>query len=124
MGPKQVRAPYSSVGDDDRQAFKKFWPSLTDLQTTASLPCGIVIGMKVFDPRLKFSPNNAKPRTDGQHPAKPVMVFPAAILAQSEIWDEEKHSVLQKPTYKKKDLDARRSKNLCSRRASYTHSPG
>ncbi|KAG2108779.1 hypothetical protein BD769DRAFT_1498920 [Suillus cothurnatus] len=35
---------------------------------------------------------------------------PAAILAQSEIWDEEKHSVLQKPTYKKKDLDAHHSK--------------
>jgi len=38
------------------------------------------------------------------------MAFPAAILAQSEIWDEEKRSVLQKPTYKKKDLDVRRSK--------------
>jgi ribonuclease P/MRP protein subunit POP1 len=38
------------------------------------------------------------------------MTFPAAILAQSEIWDEEKRSALKKPTYKKKDLDMRRSK--------------
>jgi len=38
------------------------------------------------------------------------MAFLAAILAQSEIWDEEKHSVLQKPTYMKKDFDTRRSK--------------
>ncbi|KAG2135049.1 ribonucleases P/MRP protein subunit POP1-domain-containing protein [Suillus cothurnatus] len=115
MGPKAsqvIKGALSSVGDDDRQEFKKFWPSLTDLQTTASLPRGIVIGMKVLDPRLKFPPKNAKPKTDGQHPAKQVMTFPAAILAQSEIWDEEKRSVLQKPTYKKKDLDARRSKNL------------
>ena len=38
------------------------------------------------------------------------MTFPAAILAQSEIWDNEKRSGLQKPKFKKKDLDARRSK--------------
>lgn len=113
MGPKAsqvIKGALSSVVDDDRQEFKKFWPSLTDLQTTASLPRGIVIGMKVLDPRLKFPPKNAKLRTDGQRPA--VMTFPAAILAQSEIWDEEKRSGLKKPTYKKKDLDARRSKNL------------
>lgn len=113
MGPKSsqvIKGALSSVVDDDRQEFKKFWPSLTDLQTTASLPRGIVIGMKVLDPRLKFPPKNAKVKTDVQRPA--VMTFPAAILAQSEIWDEEKRSVLKKPTYKKKDLDARRSKNL------------
>ncbi|KAG2357597.1 POP1-domain-containing protein [Suillus spraguei] len=113
MGPKAsqvIKGALSSVVDDDRQEFKKFWPSLTDLQTTASLPRGIVIGMKVLDPRLKFPPKNAKLRTDSQRPA--VMTFPAAILAQSEIWDEEKRSGLKNPTYKKKDLDARRSKNL------------
>jgi ribonuclease P/MRP protein subunit POP1 len=38
------------------------------------------------------------------------MTFPAAILAQSEIWDEEKRSALKKPKFKKKDLDERRSK--------------
>ncbi|KAG2087135.1 ribonucleases P/MRP protein subunit POP1-domain-containing protein [Suillus discolor] len=115
MGPKAsqvIKGALSVVADDDRQEFKKFWPSLTDLQTTASLPRGIVIGMKVLDPRLKFPPKNAKLRMDGQHPATPAMTFPAAILAQSEIWDEEKRSALKKPTYKKKDLDARRSKNL------------
>ncbi|KAG1861722.1 ribonucleases P/MRP protein subunit POP1-domain-containing protein [Suillus subalutaceus] len=115
MGPKSsqvIKGALSSVLDDDRREFKKFWPSLTDLQITASLPRGIVIGMKVVDPRLKFPPKNAKVRTDGQHLAAPVMTFPAAILAQSEIWDEENRSVLKKPTYKKKDLDARRSKNL------------
>ncbi|KAG2343311.1 POP1-domain-containing protein [Suillus weaverae] len=114
MGPKAsqvIKGALSSVVDDNRQEFKKFWPSLTDLPTTASLPRGIVIGMKVLDPRLKFPPKNAKLRTDGQ-PVTSEMTFPAAILAQSEIWDEEKRSVLKKPTYKKKDLDARRSKNL------------
>ncbi|KAG2145816.1 ribonucleases P/MRP protein subunit POP1-domain-containing protein [Suillus clintonianus] len=115
MGPKAsqvIKGALSPVGDDDRQEFKKFWSSLTDLQTTASLPRGIIIGMKVLDPRLKFPPKNAKPRTNDQHVVTPAMTFPAAILAQSEIWDEEKRSALKKPTYKKKDLDTRRSKNL------------
>lgn len=58
----------------------------------------------------RFPPKNAKLRTDSQLPATPAMTFPAAILAQSEIWDEEKRSALKKPTYKKKDLDMRRSK--------------
>ncbi|KAG0698380.1 ribonucleases P/MRP protein subunit POP1-domain-containing protein [Suillus ampliporus] len=115
MGPKAsqvIKGALSPVGDDDRQEFKKFWSSLNDLQTTASLPRGIVIGMKVLDPRLKFPPKNAKPRTNDQHAVTPAMTFPAAILAQSEIWDEEKRSALKKPTYKKKDLDTRRSNNL------------
>ncbi|KAG2084953.1 hypothetical protein BD769DRAFT_1536770, partial [Suillus cothurnatus] len=39
-----------------------------------------------------------------------ILTFPATILAQSEIWDEEKRSVLHKPMYKKKDFDTRHSK--------------
>ncbi|KAG1733032.1 ribonucleases P/MRP protein subunit POP1-domain-containing protein [Suillus paluster] len=115
MGPKAsqvIKGALSPVGDDDRHAFKKFWSSLNDLQTTASLPRGIVIGMKVLDPRLKFPPKNAKPSTNDVQAAAPAMTFPATILAQSEIWEEEKRSALKKPTYKKKDLDTRRSNNL------------
>ncbi|OJA10580.1 hypothetical protein AZE42_04637 [Rhizopogon vesiculosus] len=115
MGPKAsqvIKGALSPVADEDRQEFKTFWSSLANLQTTASLPRGMVIGMKVLDPRLKFPPKNAKLRTNNQHAATPAMTFPAAILAQSEIWDEEKRSALEKPKFKKKDLDERRSKNL------------
>lgn len=31
----------------------KFWNVLGDLQTTGSLPRNMVIGMEVYDPRLK-----------------------------------------------------------------------
>ena len=61
-------------------------------------------------PGPRFPPKNAKLRTNDQHVATPAMTFPAAILAQSEIWDEEKRSAIEKPKFKKKDLDERRSK--------------
>lgn len=90
----------------------------------------MVIGFKVHDPRLKcayifsvyqtltlmlsrFPPKNAKPRVDESglpHMSSPITTFPTSILAQSEIWDEGTRKGLQKPRFKKKDLDDRRSK--------------
>ncbi|KAH0832348.1 hypothetical protein J3R83DRAFT_13364 [Lanmaoa asiatica] len=94
----------------------QFWDSLTDLQTSSSIPRGTVIGLKVLDPRLKFPPKNAKPHypdfTQPSIQSSPTLIFPAALTARSEIWDEEKRGTLKKPKYKKKDLDDRRSKNL------------
>lgn len=109
----------------------QFWDSLTDLQTSGSIPRGTVIGLKVLDPRVKyaqlfdvvlntdlascrFPPKNAKPhypdvaQTSTQLSSP--FIFPTALTAQSEIWDEEKRGSLKKPKYKKKDLDDRRSK--------------
>lgn len=31
----------------------KFWKALTDVQTTGSIPRGMIVGFKVNDPRLK-----------------------------------------------------------------------
>ncbi|KAH7927632.1 POP1-domain-containing protein [Leucogyrophana mollusca] len=117
MGPKSsqvIKGALTPAGDDQRQEFKKFWSSLTDLQTTGSLPRGIAIGFQVLDPRLKFPPKNAKPQTSGSHhpTSSPVFSFPTSVLAQSEIWDDNKRNSLKKPRYKKKDLDERRAKNL------------
>lgn len=83
----------------------------------------MIIGLKVHDPRLKyarvvfvhyiltyilsrFPPKNAKPRANDS----PITTFPTSVLAQSEIWDEKIRRGLQKPRFKKKDLDDRRSK--------------
>ncbi|EGO23569.1 hypothetical protein SERLADRAFT_416006 [Serpula lacrymans var. lacrymans S7.9] len=117
MGPKSsqvIKGALSPANDDKREEFKKFWSSLTDLQTTASLPRGMVVGFKVLDPRLKFPPKNARPQSNesGLPTSSPDFSFPTSILAQSQIWDEEKRNGLKKPRYKKKDLDERRSKNL------------
>ncbi|KAI9566167.1 ribonucleases P/MRP protein subunit POP1-domain-containing protein [Boletus coccyginus] len=119
IGPKSsqvIKGALSPIGNDDRKDVKEFWDSLTDLQTTSSIPRGTVIGLKVLDPRLKFPPKNAKPhypdfaQPSSQRPQS--FIFPTAVTAQSEIWDEEKRGSLKKPKYKKKDLDDRRSKNL------------
>ncbi|KAF8120269.1 ribonucleases P/MRP protein subunit POP1-domain-containing protein [Boletus edulis] len=119
MGPKSsqvIKGALSPVGNDDRKDVKKFWDSLTDLQTSSSIPRGMVVGLKVLDPRLKFPPKNAKPHypdvTQSSTQMSPAFIFPTALTAQSELWDEEKRGSLKKPRYKKKDLDERRSKNL------------
>lgn len=75
MGPKSsqvIKGALSLVGNDDRKDVKKvgrfqlniptcltsadpqFWNSLSDLQTSGSIPRGMVIGLKVLDPRLKY----------------------------------------------------------------------
>ncbi|KAJ6619451.1 POP1-domain-containing protein [Mycena sp. CBHHK59/15] len=111
MGPKSnqvLKGALSPVSQDPRDDFKKFWASMTDLQTSASVPRGMIIGFKVLDPRLKFPPKNAKP---GPVPVSKI-IAPSSNLAQSDLWDESMRSSLRKPRYKKRDLDERRSKNL------------
>ncbi|KAJ7044056.1 ribonucleases P/MRP protein subunit POP1-domain-containing protein [Mycena alexandri] len=111
MGPKSnqiLKGALSPVSQDSREDFNKFWASMTDLQTSGSIPRGMVIGFKVLDPRLKFPPKNAKPRPVAASP----IIFPSATLAQSDLWEESVRNSLRKPRYKKKDLDERRSKNL------------
>ena len=102
------------------------------MQTSGSIPRGMIIGFKVIDPRLKyavfihlscalssalrFPPKNAKPKpSDSDHVEPTVTTFPSAALAQSEIWDATARNALLKPRYKKKDLDDRRSKVYADR---------
>lgn len=47
-------------------------------------------------------------------PSSPLATFPTSVLAQSEIWDEKARQGLQKPRFKKKDLDDRRAKVRCT----------
>ncbi|KAJ7366798.1 NUC188 domain-containing protein [Mycena albidolilacea] len=111
MGPKSnqvLKGALSPASHDAREDFNKFWASMTDLQTSGSVPRGMIIGFKVLDPRLKFPPKNAKPHSTSASP----IIIPSATLAQSEIWEESTRDSLRKPRYKKKDLDERRSKNL------------
>ncbi|KAJ7254397.1 NUC188 domain-containing protein [Mycena haematopus] len=111
MGPKSnqvLKGAISPASHDSRDDFNKFWASMTDLQTSGSIPRGMIIGFKVLDPRLKFPPKNAKARPTS---ASPILV-PSSALAQSDLWDESTRDGLRKPRYQKKDLDERRSKNL------------
>ncbi|KAF8208880.1 NUC188 domain-containing protein [Mycena galopus ATCC 62051] len=111
MGPKSnqvLKGALSPASHDSRDDFNKFWASMTDLQTSGTIPRGMIIGFKVVDPRLKFPPKNAKPRPTSASP----IIVPSATLAQSDLWEESVRDGVRKPRYKKKDLDERRSKNL------------
>ncbi|KAI6028013.1 ribonucleases P/MRP protein subunit POP1-domain-containing protein [Pisolithus microcarpus] len=117
MGPKSsqvIKGTLSLAADDEREDFKKFWKSLSDLQTPGNVPRRMVIGFKVVDPRLKFPPQNPKPSYPDMPSscASPAnnLVFPTSLTARSDIWDEGQRDRLKKPKYKKKDLDERRSK--------------
>ncbi|KAI9058196.1 POP1-domain-containing protein [Trametes sanguinea] len=115
MGPKasQVLKGALKPVDDQRADFKKFWASLSQLQSAGSVPRGMVVGFTVQDPRLSFPPKNAKVDVAGGATLSPAStVFPSAALAESKIWDEETRMALRKPRYKKKDIDQRRSNNL------------
>ncbi|OBZ71160.1 Ribonucleases P/MRP protein subunit pop1 [Grifola frondosa] len=118
MGPKSsqiIKGALKPVLEDKRADFKKFWQSLSRLQSTGSVPRGMVIGLTVYDPRLSFPPKNAKVDLDTQgqpNLSPPLSVFPSSTLAQSEIWDEDIRLGLRRPRYKKKDIDQRRSNNL------------
>jgi ribonuclease P/MRP protein subunit POP1 len=88
----------------------------------------MVVGLKVYDPRLKcvlldeknglevyvfsrFPPNNAKIQIQaGSTVPVAFNVTPTPLLAASEIWEENFREGLRKPRYKKKDLDERKSK--------------
>ncbi|TFK52515.1 POP1-domain-containing protein [Heliocybe sulcata] len=118
IGPKSsqvIKGALRPVNEDKRDEFKKFWTSLTDLQSAGSVPRGMAIGFKVYDPRLSFPPKNAKIRVDKDglpSLSNATMTFPTSVLAQSEIWEENVRHALRKPKYKTKDIDERKSKNL------------
>ncbi|KAI0259821.1 POP1-domain-containing protein [Gloeopeniophorella convolvens] len=99
---------------DHRGEFKKFWASLSDLQTTGSIPSNMVIGFTVLDPRLNFPPKNAKVHVDKEE--LPTIssrweCFPTTSLAQSDIWNQNVRDTLKVPRFKKKELDTRRAQN-------------
>ncbi|KAH9480457.1 Ribonucleases P/MRP protein subunit POP1 [Psilocybe cubensis] len=113
MGPKSsqvIKGALTPIVSEKSREFLQFWKSLAELQSSGSVPRGMIVGFKVNDPRLNFPPKNAKPATI---PSKGVpsieITFPSANLANSEIWEESMRNSLSKPRYKKKDIDTRRA---------------
>ncbi|KAF8526144.1 NUC188 domain-containing protein [Gautieria morchelliformis] len=123
MGPRSsqiIRGAMTLVNGDDRPLFHEFWSQLKELQSPGSVPRGMIISFKVHDPRLNFPPKNAKPGaipTGAGKPSAtlptPFTVFPNAVLARGELWDEvERSGGARRPSFQKKDLDERRRQNL------------
>ncbi|KAF8272238.1 ribonucleases P/MRP protein subunit POP1-domain-containing protein [Lactarius quietus] len=91
-----------------------FWTSLSDLQSTGSIPSNMAIGFTVLDPRLSFPPKNARAHIateDLPTICKPWECFPTASLAWSDIWDQNIRDTIETPRYTKKELDARREQS-------------
>lgn len=65
-----------------------------------------------------YPPKNAKVAINASNgpsmSAAGTSFYPTSSLAQSEIWDFDVRQPLLKPTFKKSEIDSRRSKVTCS----------
>ncbi|KAM0789941.1 hypothetical protein ACM66B_006781 [Microbotryomycetes sp. NB124-2] len=91
------------------QATKEAWNALDPERGPEGVPQGLVIGLQVYDPRLSFPP-----KLDKQKPAPGQdLVRPSGDVARIEaFWSPATRSKLRKPTFKKRQLDERRSANI------------
>ncbi|WWC89050.1 uncharacterized protein L201_003968 [Kwoniella dendrophila CBS 6074] len=91
----------------------KFFEDLRDLDNPEHLSEGILIGLKVHDPRLSFPPSrltSKKSESIGEEILKSDQVQPSSDLAASSLWDSDVRESLSKAAYTKYQLDARRHK--------------
>ncbi|KAF9267501.1 POP1-domain-containing protein [Marasmius fiardii PR-910] len=115
MGPncsQVLKGALTPAMDGEGKEFKEFWDYLDTLQTPGSLPRNMVVGFKVYDPRLKFPPKNSKAQYTSSPSSSFKFTYPTSALARSELWHEPTRMKLKRPRFKKKDLDERRAKNL------------
>ncbi|KAF8650133.1 hypothetical protein AX16_005369 [Volvariella volvacea WC 439] len=116
MGPKAnqvLKGALKPIPQEKRGEFRTFWKAFGNLQTSGSLPRGMIIGATVVDPRLDFPPKNATAKSpQGTYLTSMLTILPSASIAQSAIWEESVRKSLANPQYTKKELDERRSKNL------------
>ncbi|KAK4048654.1 Ribonucleases P/MRP protein subunit pop1 [Microbotryomycetes sp. JL201] len=90
----------------NNEATKAAWNALDVHTGPGSVPTGTVIGLEVYDPRLSFPPQLV--RQEPSSSAEPVR--PSADLASLEsFWSTQVRRNLRKPTFKKRELDERRS---------------
>ncbi|KAJ9109900.1 hypothetical protein QFC19_001880 [Naganishia cerealis] len=92
---------------------KAFIRHLKYAETPQNVPERLIVGLQVYDPRLRFPPRNAKVLSlhdQGHSDETAYLRFmqPSADLASSLLWDEQTRNRLLKPTFKKADLDRRR----------------
>ncbi|WVF71156.1 hypothetical protein IAT40_005954 [Kwoniella sp. CBS 6097] len=113
VGPKAgktlrrvLRVCRSEQGDK-----KQFFESLRNLDDPAQLPEGMIIGLKIHDPRLNFPPPrlaSSEPTEVNEDILRSTHQEPSTVLAHSDLWDPDVREDLTKPAYTKFQLDARR----------------
>ncbi|CAE6516502.1 unnamed protein product [Rhizoctonia solani] len=112
VGPRTNQVVHGALKlASPRPEVKQFWKSLANARSPGNFSSGMVIGLTVHDPRLSYPPTNSK--VDEDHPSsETILITPDPKLAQSEIWEQPIRDKLRTPTYKKGQLDRRRSENL------------
>ncbi|CEL51735.1 ribonuclease P [Rhizoctonia solani AG-1 IB] len=112
VGPRTNQVIHGALKLADSQpAVKQFWQALANARSPGNFSPGIIIGLTVHDPRLSYPPTNSK--VDETHSSSATTLVPPDLkLAQSEIWEQSVRDKLRSPTYKKGQLDRRRSENL------------
>ncbi|GAA6062283.1 hypothetical protein JCM10212_000943 [Sporobolomyces blumeae] len=102
---KSVLKPIKGIN----KATKDAWSMLDVEAGPGSVPEGMIFGLEVYDPRLSFPPRLGPSRSE----ASSGPLVPSSEVASSDIfWSVRSRHKIKTPTYRKADLDARRSKNL------------
>lgn len=122
MGLKELRLP---KGADSRSS--QAWRKLSSTAGPGSVPKGMIIGLEVYDPRLRCAlPPTPIPSIDSiilSFPPKldksthdvnsSSLLQPTSEIAQAlPFWDQAARLKIRTPRFKKSELDARRS-NVC-----------
>ncbi|KAJ1309693.1 hypothetical protein OPQ81_006458 [Rhizoctonia solani] len=94
-----------------RHEVKEFWKSLANARSPGNFSSGMIIGLTVHDPRLSYPPTNSK-LDENYQSSETAFITPDPKLAHSQIWEQSVRDKLRTPTYKKGQLDRRRSEHL------------
>ncbi|WVQ99709.1 hypothetical protein IAU59_006850 [Kwoniella sp. CBS 9459] len=90
---------------------KQFFESLRDLDDPAQLSEGMIVGLRIHDPRLNFPPPRSipsEPSEADEEILRSTHQGPSMDLARSGLWDSGVREDLTKAAYTKFQLDARR----------------
>ncbi|RXK39922.1 hypothetical protein M231_02856 [Tremella mesenterica] len=109
MGPLagQVLTRVLSACKSNSGEKKHFLRQLGHVGSSGEVPEGMVVGLKVDDPRLSFPPAAASANTSPSPMDDISRIFPftpSPSLASTSLWN----AILSKPRFKKSDLDRRR----------------
>ncbi|WWC62188.1 uncharacterized protein I303_104782 [Kwoniella dejecticola CBS 10117] len=97
--------------NDQKGSKKQFFENLRDLDDPRELTEGMLVGLKVHDPRLNFPPPRLSTRDDElveEEILRSAQLLPTCSLARSSLWDADIREDLSKAAYTKYQLDARR----------------
>ncbi|KNE63011.1 hypothetical protein AMAG_08179 [Allomyces macrogynus ATCC 38327] len=117
-GPKSLGLLHSVLTLADAnptRAAHSIWRSLIGTTDASPLPCGSVLGLQVWDPRLAYPPRRPTySRTEADRACAQVVLETtwSTDSAQSTLWDPAVRSAVRRAKPREHDLNTRRRANL------------